>query len=116
SSSGTLSSIKNLDDAFTYGDQFLYDKPTEEEPGKANMEAKVESMVTVPIHQAFSVVPPLFTLVIDLTQPKPVSPHIQEPIFTATTATTTTTFSTPPPPQQQITIDPVLAARLSTLE
>ncbi|GJV89908.1 retrovirus-related pol polyprotein from transposon TNT 1-94 [Tanacetum coccineum] len=32
SSSRTLSSMKNLDDAFTYGDQFLNDKPTEEEP------------------------------------------------------------------------------------
>ncbi|GJW31794.1 hypothetical protein Tco_0051826 [Tanacetum coccineum] len=29
SSSGTLSSMKNLDDAFTYGDQFLNDKPSE---------------------------------------------------------------------------------------
>ncbi|GJW42593.1 hypothetical protein Tco_0071392 [Tanacetum coccineum] len=32
SSSGTLSSMKNLDDAFTFGDQFINDKPTEEEP------------------------------------------------------------------------------------
>ncbi|GKC61513.1 hypothetical protein Tco_1089111 [Tanacetum coccineum] len=76
SSSKTLSSMKNLDDAFTYGNQFLYDKPTEEEPGKANVETKVESMVTAPIHQASSTVPPLFTLVIDLTPPKPVSPPI----------------------------------------
>ncbi|GJW33683.1 hypothetical protein Tco_0053715, partial [Tanacetum coccineum] len=30
SSFGTLSSMKNLDDAFTFGDQFLNDKPTEE--------------------------------------------------------------------------------------
>ncbi|GJU53228.1 hypothetical protein Tco_1226942 [Tanacetum coccineum] len=35
---------KNLDDAFTYGDQFMFDKPTEEEPGKANVETVVESM------------------------------------------------------------------------
>nr|GEU94138.1 hypothetical protein [Tanacetum cinerariifolium] len=52
SSSGTLSSMKNLDDAFSFGDQFLNDKPTEEEPDKANVETKVESMVTFPIHQA----------------------------------------------------------------
>ncbi|GKB91842.1 hypothetical protein Tco_0964114 [Tanacetum coccineum] len=51
SSSGTLLSMKNLDDAFTFGDQFLNDKPTEEEPYKANVETKVESMVTVPIYQ-----------------------------------------------------------------
>ncbi|GKD95024.1 hypothetical protein Tco_1374861 [Tanacetum coccineum] len=34
SSSVTLSSMKNLDDAFTFDDQFLNDKPTEEEQGK----------------------------------------------------------------------------------
>ncbi|GJR54527.1 copia protein [Tanacetum coccineum] len=111
----TLSSMKNLDDAFTYGDQFLYDKTTKEEPGKANVETEVESMVNVPIHQASLTVPPLSTLVIDLTQPKPVSPPNQEPIFTATT-TTTTTLPPPPHPQQQSTTDLALAARVSTLE
>ncbi|GKC41874.1 hypothetical protein Tco_1059596 [Tanacetum coccineum] len=116
SSSGTLSSMKNLDDAFTYGDQFLYDKPTEEETDKANVETEVESMVTIPIHQASLIAPPFSTPVIDLIQPKPVSPPIQEPIFTATTATTTTTFQPPPPPQQQSTIDPALVARVSALE
>ncbi|GKF07690.1 hypothetical protein Tco_0041914, partial [Tanacetum coccineum] len=50
SSSGTLSSMKNLEDAFTFGDQFLNEKSMEEEPRKANVETKVESMVTVPIH------------------------------------------------------------------
>ncbi|GKA27612.1 hypothetical protein Tco_0713780 [Tanacetum coccineum] len=33
-SSGNLSSMKNLDDAFTYGDQFLNEKSSEKEPGK----------------------------------------------------------------------------------
>ncbi|GJS81662.1 integrase, catalytic region, zinc finger, CCHC-type containing protein [Tanacetum coccineum] len=109
------SSYDDLDDAFTYGDQFLYDKTTKEEPGKANVETEVESMVNVPIHQASLTVPPLSTLVIDLTQPKPVSPPNQEPIFTATT-TTTTTLPPPPHPQQQSTTDLALAARVSTLE
>ncbi|GJS55999.1 hypothetical protein Tco_0629361 [Tanacetum coccineum] len=59
SSSVTLSSMKNLDDAFTFGDQFLNDKPSEEEPGKANVETEVESIFTIPIHQASSSVPPL---------------------------------------------------------
>ncbi|GJS67814.1 hypothetical protein Tco_0682379 [Tanacetum coccineum] len=67
---GTLSSMKNLD-AFTFGDQFFNDKPTEEESDKANMETKVKLMVTVPIHQASSYVPLLSTLVIDITPPKP---------------------------------------------
>ncbi|GJY64034.1 hypothetical protein Tco_0465494 [Tanacetum coccineum] len=92
SSFRTLSSMKNLDDAFTYGDQFLYDKPMEEELGKSNVETKVESM------------------------PKPVSPPIQEPIFIATTSTTTTLPPPPPSPQQQSTTDRALAARISALE
>ncbi|GJZ35183.1 hypothetical protein Tco_0581000 [Tanacetum coccineum] len=54
-------------------EHFLNDKPTEEEPGKANVETEVESMVTVPIHQASSSAPPLSTSVIDLSPPKPTS-------------------------------------------
>ncbi|GJW71967.1 hypothetical protein Tco_0128884 [Tanacetum coccineum] len=110
SSSGTLLSMKNIDDGCTFGDQFLNDKPTEEEPGKANVETEVESMVTVPFYQASSSAPPLSTPIIDLTPLKPVSPPAQEPIFTATT-TTTITLLPPPPPPQQNTTDPVLAAQ-----
>nr|GFB90460.1 hypothetical protein [Tanacetum cinerariifolium] len=55
-------------------------------------------------------------LIIDLSQPKPVSPTTQAPIFTATTATTTTTLPLPPPPQQQSTTDSELAARVTALE
>ncbi|GJZ45153.1 hypothetical protein Tco_0592749 [Tanacetum coccineum] len=80
------------------------------------METEVESMVTVSIHQPSSSDPPLSTLVIDLTPPKPVSPTIQAPIFTATTTTTTTTLPLPPPPQQQSSSDPDLASRVSALE
>ncbi|GJY88478.1 hypothetical protein Tco_0503106 [Tanacetum coccineum] len=69
SSSGTLSSMKNLD-PITFGDQLINDKSAKEELRKANMEAEVESMVTVPIHQASSSVPPLSTPVIDLSPPK----------------------------------------------
>ncbi|GJY50747.1 hypothetical protein Tco_0441594 [Tanacetum coccineum] len=105
SSSGTLSSMKNLDDAYTIGDQFLNDKSTQDEPGKLNVEAEVVSMVTVPIYQASSSVPPLSTLVIDLSPPKPVSSTTQAPTFTATTATTTTTLPLLPPPQQQSATD-----------
>nr|GFB36119.1 histone deacetylase 14 [Tanacetum cinerariifolium] len=105
SSTRTLSSMKNLD-SFTFGDQFIADKSPEDEPRNANMETKVKSMVTVPIHQALSSVPPLSTPVINLIPPKPVSSTVQEPVFTATTETTTTL--PPPPPQQQSTPDPAL--------
>nr|GFA67217.1 hypothetical protein [Tanacetum cinerariifolium] len=94
--------------------QFFNDKPTEKGSGKTNMETEVESMVTVMIHRAFSLVPSLSMPVIDLTPPKPVSSTTQAPIFTATTETTTTL--PPPPPQQQSTTDPALASCVSTLE
>ncbi|GKB29950.1 hypothetical protein Tco_0869351 [Tanacetum coccineum] len=115
SSTGTLSSMKNLD-AFNFGDQLFNDKPTEEDPRKTNMETEVESMVTVPFHQASSSVPPLSTLVIDLSPPKPIPSTTQAPVFTATTTTTTTTLPLPPPPQQQITTDSELVAPVTTLE
>ncbi|GKC70306.1 hypothetical protein Tco_1116189, partial [Tanacetum coccineum] len=66
SSTGTLSSMKNLEDAYAIRDQFINNKSTDDEPGKLNVEAEVVSMVTVPIYQASSSVPPLSTLVIDL--------------------------------------------------
>ncbi|GKC04057.1 hypothetical protein Tco_0995667 [Tanacetum coccineum] len=116
SSSGTLSSIKNLDDAFTFGDQFLNEKSLEDEPGKTNVETESESIVTVPIHQASSSAPPLSTPIIDLSPPKPSSPSVQEPIFTATTTTTTTLLLPPPTPQQQSTTNPKLANCVSALE
>ncbi|GKA83758.1 hypothetical protein Tco_0805353 [Tanacetum coccineum] len=47
SSTGTLSSIMNLEDAYAIRDQFINDKPTDDEPGKLNVEAEVVSMVTV---------------------------------------------------------------------
>ncbi|GJT75549.1 retrovirus-related pol polyprotein from transposon TNT 1-94 [Tanacetum coccineum] len=73
-------------------------------------------MVTVPIHQDTSSVPPMTTLVIDLTFPHPVSTTVHAPLPTSTTTTTTitTTTSLPPPqPQpQQSTTDPFLLQRI----
>ncbi|GJW70669.1 hypothetical protein Tco_0127586, partial [Tanacetum coccineum] len=54
SSTGTLSSMKNLEDAYVIRDQFINDKSTDDELGKLNIEAEVVSMVTVPIYQASS--------------------------------------------------------------
>ncbi|GJW78668.1 hypothetical protein Tco_0140350 [Tanacetum coccineum] len=114
SSTETLSSTKNLEDAYAIGDQFINDKSTDDEPGKLNVEAEVVSMVTVPIYQASSSVPPLLTPVIDLSPPKLASSTTQAPIFTATTTTTPTTL--PPPPQQQSTTESDLAKRVAALE
>nr|GEV24057.1 hypothetical protein [Tanacetum cinerariifolium] len=42
--SETLSSMKNLNDTYTFGDQFFNDKSTKDEPGKQNVDAEVVSM------------------------------------------------------------------------
>nr|GEV39760.1 hypothetical protein [Tanacetum cinerariifolium] len=78
SSSGALSSMKNLDDTYTFGDQFFNDKSTADEPGKQNVDAKVVSLVTVPIHQASTSVPSLSTPIIDLPPPKLVASPFPE--------------------------------------
>ncbi|GJZ48715.1 hypothetical protein Tco_0602547, partial [Tanacetum coccineum] len=80
--------------------------------GKLNVETKVVFMVTVPIYQASSLVPPLHTPVTDLSPPKPASSTTQAPIFT--TATTITTL--PPHPQQQSTTESELSERVAALE
>ncbi|GKD92838.1 hypothetical protein Tco_1372675, partial [Tanacetum coccineum] len=99
SSTGTLSSMKNLKDAYAIMDQFINDKSTDDEPRKLNVEVEVVSMVIVPIYQASSSIPPLSTLVINLSPSTPVSSTTQTPIFTAITTTKTTPL--PFPPQQQ---------------
>nr|GEY31406.1 hypothetical protein [Tanacetum cinerariifolium] len=99
SSSGTLSSMKNLDDAFTFGDQFLNDKSSEGEPGKANMETKVESMVTVPIHQTSSSAHPLSTIHSyhrSYTSQTIITSYLRTNLYSKTK--TTTTLLPPPPP------------------
>nr|GEW08246.1 hypothetical protein [Tanacetum cinerariifolium] len=116
SSSGTLSSMKNLEDAFTFGDQFLNEKSLEDEPRKTNVETEAESMVTVHFHQASSSAPLLSIPVIDLSPHKPSSPPIQELIFTATTTTTTPLLLPSLPPLQQSTIVPELATCVSALK
>nr|GEX07744.1 hypothetical protein [Tanacetum cinerariifolium] len=68
-------------------------------------------MVSVPIHQDTSSVPPMNTLVIDLTTSQSGSPL---PTSTATTSTVMTTTTIPPPtPQpQQSSTDPTLLQRI----
>ncbi|GKE55915.1 hypothetical protein Tco_1495100, partial [Tanacetum coccineum] len=67
SSPGTLYSLQNLDKELSFTNQFLAEKSQEDEPEKTNIEAEVQSMATVPIHQDTSSVPLMTTPVIDLT-------------------------------------------------
>ncbi|GKC43631.1 hypothetical protein Tco_1061353, partial [Tanacetum coccineum] len=84
---------EQIDEDFT--DQFFMEKPHEEESGKMNAETEVQSMVSVLIHQDTSSIPPMTTLVIDVTTMQSDSPL---PTPTATTSTITTTITLLPPP------------------
>ncbi|GKB49258.1 hypothetical protein Tco_0900011 [Tanacetum coccineum] len=108
--------MKNLEDAYAIGDQFIKDKSINDELGKLNVEAEVVFMGTVPIYQASFSVPPLLTPIIDLSLSKLASSTTQAPILLATTSNTTTTHLLLPPPQQQSTTDYELAARVTTLK
>ncbi|GKB98536.1 hypothetical protein Tco_0984673, partial [Tanacetum coccineum] len=120
SSTGTLSSLQNLDKELSFTNQFFVEKPQKEEPNKTNTELEVQSMVMVPIHQDTSSVPQMITLVIDLTVSQPVSTTVHAPLPTSTkiVITITTTTSLPPPPSQpqQSTTDPILVRRIAELK
>ncbi|GKE62908.1 hypothetical protein Tco_1513275 [Tanacetum coccineum] len=120
SSTGTLSSLQNLDKELSFTNQFFVEKLHEEEFKKTNTELEVQSMVTVPIHQDTSTVPPMATLIIYLLLPHLVSTSIHAPLPTSTATTTAITTSTslpPPPPQpQQSTRDLMLLKCIGELE
>ncbi|GJX71905.1 hypothetical protein Tco_0309076 [Tanacetum coccineum] len=120
SSTGTLSSLQNLDKELSFTNQFLMEKSQEDKPNKSNTEVEVQSMVTVPIHQDTSSVPLMTTLVIDLTLSQPISTTAQAPLPTSTTTvtaiTTITSLLLPLPQPQQSTADPILVRRLGELE
>ncbi|GJU23621.1 retrovirus-related pol polyprotein from transposon TNT 1-94 [Tanacetum coccineum] len=97
SSTGTLSSLQHLAKDFSFGDQFLNDKPSEADNEKATADTEAESMV-------------------------PDSPNVHWPLPTTTTttaapttSTTTTTLPLPPQPQQGSS-DSILIKRMGELE
>ncbi|GJS88302.1 hypothetical protein Tco_0770938 [Tanacetum coccineum] len=87
----------------------LLTKDQEEEPGKTNAEADVQSMVSVPIHQDTSLVLLMTTPIIDLTTMQSDSPL---PTSTTTTLIIITTSLLPPPQPQQSTTDSILVSRI----
>ncbi|GJX04702.1 hypothetical protein Tco_0190618, partial [Tanacetum coccineum] len=48
SHSGSMSSMKNLDDTYNFGDQFLYDKPTEDDQEKSKVREESDSTIPDP--------------------------------------------------------------------
>nr|GEV39397.1 zinc finger, CCHC-type [Tanacetum cinerariifolium] len=87
SSSGTLSSLKNLDDAYTIGDQLINDKSTEDEPGLGVVVCAGGSGGGHGYQTASSPVAPL---------------QISTPIMTPSTIATITTISHAPIPPTTI--------------
>nr|GEU72556.1 Gag-Pol polyprotein [Tanacetum cinerariifolium] len=113
SSTVTLSSLQNLEKELSFIDQFFMEKQQKEEPRKTNVEAEVQSMVSVLIHQDTSSVPPITTLVIDLMTSQSGSPL---PTSIATTSAVMTTTIPPPPPQpQQTFVDQTLHQCIDSL-
>ncbi|GJR24300.1 retrovirus-related pol polyprotein from transposon TNT 1-94 [Tanacetum coccineum] len=128
SSIGTLSSLQHLAKDFSFGDQFLNDKPSKADNEKTTADTEAESMVSVTIQQDTSIIPPMTSSMINLVS-RPDSPNVYWPLPTTTTTnaapptttttttitTTTTTLPLPPQPQQGSS-DSILIMRMGELE
>nr|GEU44372.1 monodehydroascorbate reductase [Tanacetum cinerariifolium] len=118
SSLGTLSSLQHLSIDISFGDLFFSDKPSEANNDKANTKTKVESMVYVMIQQDMSSIPPMTSLIIDLTsRPESLKVHQQFKVTTTKTTTTKTTTTLPPPSyQRQSTTKAMMMKRIDELK
>ncbi|GJQ95785.1 hypothetical protein Tco_0006924 [Tanacetum coccineum] len=63
-------SMKNLDDTFNFGDQFLYDKPTEDDQEKSKVREESESTIPDP-NQTVTSTPPVIAPFTDVSSSKP---------------------------------------------
>ncbi|GJZ33375.1 hypothetical protein Tco_0578811 [Tanacetum coccineum] len=116
SSTGTLSSLQHLAKDFSFGDQFLNDKPSEADNEKTTADTEAESMASVTIQQDTSITPPMTSPVIDLVS-RPHSPNVHWPLPTTTITTAATTTTLPLPPQlQQGSSESLLIKRMGELE
>ncbi|GJY26019.1 hypothetical protein Tco_0400745 [Tanacetum coccineum] len=61
SHSGSMSSMKNLEDTDNFGDQFLYDKPTEDDQEKSKVVNESDSTIPDPSHQTVTTTLPEIT-------------------------------------------------------
>ncbi|GKF97315.1 hypothetical protein Tco_0293136, partial [Tanacetum coccineum] len=57
SHSGSMSSMKNLDDTYNFGDQFLYDKLTKDDQDKSKVIEESDSTIPDPSHQTVTSTP-----------------------------------------------------------
>ncbi|GKD21287.1 hypothetical protein Tco_1222990, partial [Tanacetum coccineum] len=71
SHSGSMSSMKNLDDTFHFGYQFLHDKPTEDDQEKSKAREESDSTIPDPSHQTVTSTPPVIAPFTDVSSSKP---------------------------------------------
>ncbi|GJV39363.1 hypothetical protein Tco_1417803 [Tanacetum coccineum] len=90
SHSGSMSSMKNLEDTDNFRDQFLYDKPTEDDQEKSKVVNESDSTIPDPSHQTVMSIPPVIAPFIDFSSPKPSSQVTTPPINTKATSITIT--------------------------
>ncbi|GJZ39044.1 hypothetical protein Tco_0585607, partial [Tanacetum coccineum] len=96
SHSGSMSSMKNLEDTDNFGDQFLYDKPTEDDQEKSKVVDESDITIPDPSHPTVTSTPLVITLVIDFSSPKPSSLVTPPPINTEATTITTSLLKITP--------------------
>ncbi|GKF08361.1 hypothetical protein Tco_0042585, partial [Tanacetum coccineum] len=89
SHSGYMSSMKNLDDTFNFGDQFLHDKPTEDDQEKSKVREESDSTIPDPSQQTVMSTPSVIAPFTDVSYTKPSSLDTTPPINTDTTTITT---------------------------
>ncbi|GKD47957.1 hypothetical protein Tco_1276933, partial [Tanacetum coccineum] len=96
SHSGSMSSMKNLDDTFNFGDQFLHDKPTEDDQEKSKVGEESDSTIPDSSHQTATSTPPVIAPFTEVSSSKPSLLVTPPPINTeATTITTSLPEITP---------------------
>ncbi|GKE99706.1 hypothetical protein Tco_0023057 [Tanacetum coccineum] len=96
SHSGSMSSPKNLDDSFNFGDQFLHDKPTEDDQEKSKATEESDSNIHDPSHQTVTSTPPVIPPFVEISSSMPSLLITPPPInIEATTITTSLPEITP---------------------
>ncbi|GKG07622.1 hypothetical protein Tco_0330591 [Tanacetum coccineum] len=88
SHSGSMSSMKNINDTYNFGDQFLYDKPTEDDQEKSKVIEESDSTIPDPIHQTVTSTPPVIAPFTDVSSTKLSSLVTPPPINTEATTIT----------------------------
>ncbi|GKE41235.1 hypothetical protein Tco_1464640 [Tanacetum coccineum] len=81
----SMSSMKNLEETDNFGDQFLYDKPTEDDQEKSKVREESDSTIPDLSHQTVMSTPPVIAPFTDVSSTKPSSLVTPPPINTEAT-------------------------------